>query len=151
MSGNHPLPLPLPLPLPPRTSFNHERLHVYQVALDFIVATNEITQQIPVGRSSLSDQLQRASISVLLNIAEGAGEFSRKDKARFYRMAIRSATECGAVLDICNRLKLADTQAVTQSREMLIHIVSMLVRMCQGLAGMGRGTGMGKGKGTGEG
>ena len=42
----------------------------------------------------------------MLNIAEGAGEFAPKEKARFYRMARRSATESAAVLDVCKNLKL---------------------------------------------
>ena len=39
-----------------------------------------------------------------LNIAEGAGEFSKKDKARFYRIARRSSLECLAVLDLLSRI-----------------------------------------------
>ena len=38
-------------------------------------------------RASLADQLQRAATSIPLNIADGAGEFSASEKARFYRMA----------------------------------------------------------------
>jgi four helix bundle protein len=43
-----------------------------------------------------------------LNIAEGAGEFSPSEKARFYRMARRSATECAAILHVCRRLALVE-------------------------------------------
>ena len=79
--------------------FDHEKLDVYKVSIDFVSQAEEITKDLPKGRGYLVDQLQRAALSISLNIAEGAGEFSRKDKARFYRMALRSATECAAILD----------------------------------------------------
>jgi len=66
---------------------------------------------------------------VTLNIAEGAGEFSKGDKARFYRMAKRSATECAAVLDICRELNLAGIEALAEDREILIKIVSMMIKL----------------------
>ena len=49
------------------------------------------------GRAHLKDQLDRAGTSIVLNIAEGAGEFSLPDKQRFYRIAKRSATETSAM------------------------------------------------------
>jgi four helix bundle protein len=109
------------------SSFDHERLHVYHVALDFLVVVEEVVGAFPSGRAYLGDQLHRASTSIVLNIAEGAGEFSRKDKARFYRMALRSATECAAVVDVCKRLQLARETDLLAGRQMLLRIVSMLV------------------------
>jgi four helix bundle protein len=50
----------------------------------------------------LKDQLQRAALSVVLNLAEGAGRWSRKDQTRFYRMALGSFREVEACLDIIN-------------------------------------------------
>jgi four helix bundle protein len=52
------------------------------------------------SRASLKDQLDNAASSVVANIAEGAGEFSGKEKARFYRMARRSAVEIAAWVEI---------------------------------------------------
>ena len=79
----------------------------------------------------MSDQLQRAALSISLNIAEGAGEYAVDEKARFYRMAKRSATECAGVLDVCQRLRLIDENRYIRGRELLIGIVSMLIRMVQ--------------------
>jgi hypothetical protein len=80
-----------------------------------------------------------------LNVAEGAGELSRKDKARFYRMARRSATECAAILDVCQTLRLlANEEALVRGRNLLIRIVSMLVplaRRSKKRPGTGTGTG----------
>ena len=73
--------------------FDHERMEVYGVALAFVKQATAIRARLPRGRNPLADQLDRASVSVALNIAEGAGEFARKEKARFYRIARRSATD----------------------------------------------------------
>ena len=50
----------------------------------------------------LKGQLSRASASIALNIAEGYGRISKKDKKRFYRIALGSLRECSAVLDLAN-------------------------------------------------
>lgn len=68
-------------------------------------------EHLPRGRAYLSDQLQRA--------------------ARFYRMAKRSATECAGVLDVCQRLRLVEESRYMKGRELLIGIVSMLIKMAQ--------------------
>ena len=122
--------------------FDHERLDVYKVALDLIATVSEIVEALPKGRAYLSDQLNRASTSVVLNIAEGAGEFSAADKARFYRIACRSATESAAILDVCRKLSLVGEAVYGQGREQLLRIVSMLVRLCR-TSGTGTGTGTG--------
>jgi four helix bundle protein len=139
--------------------FDHERLEVYQVALDFLALADEFTVGLPPGRAYLGDQLHRASTSIVLNIAEGAGEFSKKDKARFYRMALRSGTECAALVEVYRRLRLSQEKQLLAGRELLLRIVAMLtrlVRAVQGAGGAGTekrrpGTGTGAGTGTGRG
>src|SRR5690349_9459074 len=71
--------------------FPHHRLDAYHAAARFLVLADRIASALPRGRAYLVDQLRRASLSIQANIAEGAGEFSPADKARFYRMALRSA------------------------------------------------------------
>ena len=77
-----------------------------------------------------------------------AGEFSKPEKARFYRMARRSATECAAILDVLKVVKLVEGKQAEAARAMLVRVVSMLTRMVLGLegSGTGRGTGAGTGK-----
>jgi four helix bundle protein len=133
------------------TTFDHERLDVYQLAVEFLGHADELAVQFPTGRAYLADQLHRASTSIVLNIAEGAGEFSKRDKARFYRMALRSATECAAINDVCKRLKLAAMQGVETARGLLLRIVSMLVQLVRSVGGTGRKTKTGTGTGTGTG
>jgi len=78
--------------------FDHERLDVFQAAIEFVVMVDRIIQHFPRGKAYLADQFQRAATSISLNIAEGSGEFSNNEKHRFYRMARRSATECAGIL-----------------------------------------------------
>jgi hypothetical protein len=54
--------------------FDHERLEVYGTAVQFVVVANRIMQSLPKGRSYIADQFRRAAASIVLNIAEGAGE-----------------------------------------------------------------------------
>ncbi len=138
--------------------FDHDKLDVYHAAIDFVAVADDIVERLPRGRRYLADQLQRAATSVSNNIAEGAGEFSAKEKARFYRMARRSATECAAILDVCHRLELSTPARLQAGRTLLLRIVSMLVQMVrnQPRPGTGHGTGStgtasGTGTGTGTG
>src|SRR5271165_6077591 len=114
-----------------RIILDHEKLTVYQVAMEFVIFADQVIENLPRGRAYLSDQLQRAGLSIPLNIAEGAGEYSVDEKARFYRMAKRSATECAGILDVCQRLRLVDEERYIKGRGLLISIVSMLVKMAQ--------------------
>jgi four helix bundle protein len=109
--------------------FEFERLDVYQAALSFLALVDEMLEHLPKGRGQLGDQLQRASTSILLNIAEGAGEFASQEKARIYRIARRSATECAAVLDICRARHLVEEARLNAGRELLLRILAMLTRL----------------------
>ena len=85
---------------------------VFGVALDPVAILDELAEELPDGRAYIRDQLRRAANSVALNIAEGAGEFAPAEKARFYRMARRSATECAGQVIVCRRLGLTDAPRV---------------------------------------
>lgn len=110
---------------------DHERLDVYELALEFLVLANGIIQGLPRGRSHLGDQFTRASLSILLNLAEGAGKHSKLDKRRFYLTARGSATESAALLDICHRLELLDDVGHRTAKGMVVRIVSMLVKLAK--------------------
>ncbi len=121
-----------------RVVFDHEKLDSYRVSVRFVGVTEKIVKNLPEGRSYITNQLLRAALSIPLNIAEGSGEYSRRDKARFYRFALRSATECAAVLDVLLSTDLGDAEVVEEGRELLHRIVSMLVRMVKGMGGGGQ-------------
>ena len=107
--------------------FAHENLDVYKLALDFLVFADELVERLPRGRGHLADQLGR----VVLNLAEGAGKFSKPDKRRYYLSAAGSATECAAILDVCLRLKLTVSDAHSVGKSMLERIAAMLVKLAK--------------------
>jgi len=113
--------------------FDHERLDVYRAALGFVVLSSRLVHDLPTGYGYLVDQLRRAALSITLNTAEGAGEFAPVEKARFYRMAKRSATECAAVLDVMRELSVGDLAAIEDGLDRLAKIVSMHVKLCKSL------------------
>jgi four helix bundle protein len=104
-------------------------LDVYHLALDFLVLANGVIEALPRGKGHLADQFTRASISIVLNLAEGAGKHSKPDKRRYYLTARGSATECAALLDIALRLKLLDETGHKRGKEMVVRIVSMLIKL----------------------
>ena len=108
---------------------DHEKLDVYRIAVKFVGVADSIARRLPPVRSYLANQLRRAATSVPLNIAEGAGEFAPKEKARFYRMARRSAAECAGTLDVCRELRLVDGPTLVNARAELVKIAAMLTRL----------------------
>ena len=116
---------------------DHEKLDIYKHALAFVVTAYEIAETLPGKRGDLADQLRRASSSIALNIAEGAGEFAPGEKARINRIARRSTVECAALLDITACLGFRSTSE-TKPRDDVVRIVSGLVRLilsCERRAG----------------
>lgn len=106
--------------------FDHEKLDVYQEAVGFCGWVGEFLNAIS-AKAAAKDQLDRASTSIPLNIAEGNGKFSAKDRARFFEMARGSALECAACLDVLLVRKLANEEQVVSAKERLARIVQMLV------------------------
>jgi four helix bundle protein len=112
---------------------DHERLDVSRFALDFLVFAHQVIEALPRGRSQLCDQLTRASTSIVLNLAEGAGKHAKADKRRYYLSARGSATESAALLDVLSRLGLRDEPAHKAGKEMLVRVVPMLIKLAQSL------------------
>ena len=79
--------------------FDHEKLEVYQASLAFVAWLEPILQKLP-KTISVSDQLDRASTSIVLNLAEGNGKFTAPDRCRFFDISRGSALECAAALDV---------------------------------------------------
>ena len=106
--------------------FDHEKLSVYIRSIESVAWTSEILAGIP-KTLSVWDQLDRASTSMPLNIAEGTGKFTTRDKCRFYDSARGSALECAACLDVLVAKKILSEVQVAPGKELLHQIVAMLV------------------------
>ncbi len=108
--------------------FQCERLDVYRVAVQFLRSIVPLRQV--RGASDLRDQSLRASESIVLNIAEGAGRFGSEDKRRFYRMACGSAMECAGALELLHNRNILSDAGYQARRGLLIRIIQMLSRLC---------------------
>jgi len=108
--------------------FDHEKLDVYREAIAFCAWTGELLNTI-AAKAAAKDQLDRASTSIPLNIAEGNGKFSGKDRARFLEIARGSALECAACLDVLVARMLTTPDQIEHAKENLARIVQMLMGM----------------------
>lgn len=106
--------------------FDHEKLSVYQTSLEFVVESSTLLESIP-KKSSLWSQLDRASTSIPLNIAEGNGKWSAKDRCRFFDIAYGSALECAAAIDIAVAKGHIESKDGFRPKKKLVSIVRMLI------------------------
>jgi four helix bundle protein len=94
--------------------FDHEKLDVYCVELQFIAWIadffDDVSRSSAPHRRELIEQLDRASLSALLNTAEGNGKRHGRQRAKFFDDARGSAMECAACLDasVAKRFVSAD-------------------------------------------
>lgn len=106
--------------------FDHEKLSVYQTAIRFVAWAAELLKTIPKGLAAHA-QLDRASTSIALNLAEGNGKSTEADRCRFFDIARGSALESAACLDVLVAKNAATAEQVSDGKQMLIEIVSMSV------------------------
>ena len=107
--------------------FDYERFDVYRIALEFQALLAGLIPR--RGHAALRDQIDRASSSILLNIAEGAGRWSRGDKAQFYLVARGSAMECAAVLDVLSSRGVLGPPVHRHARALLLRVTQMLTKL----------------------
>jgi four helix bundle protein len=114
-----------------KAHFDHEKLNVYQVSLAFNEWVGELLPSIEV-KAAAKGQLDCAATSIPLNIAEGNGKFSRRDRARFFDVARGSTLESATSLDVLASSKLITMEQVDAGKEKLVQIVNMLMGLLKG-------------------
>ncbi len=108
--------------------FDHEKLDVYRESIAFCGWVGELLATI-APKAAVKDQLDRASTSIPLNIAEGNGKISERDRARFIEIARGSALECAACLDVIVVRTFAVADDIAPAKARLSRIVQMLMGM----------------------
>jgi len=106
--------------------FSHEKLIVYNRSLEFVEFVENLLSRFK-DKLNVYDQLDRSSTSIPLNIAEGTGKFTIKDKNRYYDIGRGSAVESAACLDVLLRRNRITIEENTKGKEILFEIVSMLI------------------------
>lgn len=105
--------------------FDHEKLNVYQESIRFVAWVSDLLETIPKSLAA-HNQLDRASTSIPLNIAEGNGKYTSPDRCRFFDISRGSALEAAACLDVLCAKKVISKDVADEGKEILSSIVSML-------------------------
>lgn len=84
-------------------AFMFENLLVYQKAVDFADQIARTTESFPRGYYFLTDQLNRAALSIATNLAEGNGRFTKPDRRNFFTIARGSLQECVPLIEVARR------------------------------------------------
>mgnify|MGYP001282538939 CR=1 FL=1 len=106
--------------------FSHEKLIVYNRSLEFVELVENLISKFK-DKLNVYDQIDRSSTSIPLNIAEGTGKFTIKDKNRYYDIARGSAVESAACLDVLLKRNRITIEESVKGKELLYEIVSMLI------------------------
>ena len=109
--------------------FEHEKLQVYQLSRELNRELCRLTKIASKGCADHLDQIVRCGASIPRNLAEGSGEWSPKEKAKFYRYARRSATECCAGLDVLVDYQMLRESDIAYAKELLARIIPMLIKL----------------------
>jgi four helix bundle protein len=104
-----------------------QTLKVYQRALLLCKEVRIMIKKFPKDEIfGLISQFRRAVDSIVLNIAEGAGNSSKKEFARFLDFSIRSGFECIGCLDIALTNDYIDIKNYETLKKEVNEIVAML-------------------------
>lgn len=119
-------------------SLDHERLVVYQRSRELCREVHRILKEIHRGNGEMVDQLRRCSSSIPLNTAEAAGEYAAREKARFFRIARRSATEAAAALDNVVDTELVEEGRIIEAKRLTGEVVAMRIVLAKRFEGEDR-------------
>ena len=108
---------------------NHRRLKCYQLAMLVAKGMPELIAKWPRGYHYLSDQLKRATSSIVLNIAEGNGRTSCLDRKRFFTTSMASASEVSSILEIALAYRLINESESVKYQDTLLQIYKMLYKL----------------------
>jgi four helix bundle protein len=113
--------------------FDHEKLDVYQLELQFIAWVTPLIEEVKASAGSkvreVCNHLDRASLSALFNTAEGNGKRQSKLRGRFFDDARGSAAECASCLDALVAKGVCTVDRVDKGKKFLYRIVSILTKL----------------------
>ena len=106
--------------------FMFENLEVYKKAIVVADELSTLTESFPKGSYYLTDQLNRAALSIATNIAEGNGKYHKADRINYFRITRGSTFECVPILELCKRKRLIKEDDCKAFKERLDEIGKML-------------------------
>lgn len=112
-------------------AFMFENLEVYQKSVDFTDRILGLTENFPRDYGFLTDQLNRAALSIATNLAEGNGRFTKADRKNFFTIARGSIQECVPLLEVARRRRLLEEtkhEALRTELEIMAKMISGLIK-----------------------
>ena len=113
--------------------FDFQKLKVYTYAKEFAGETLQLIKDSSFD-AVINDQLKRASLSIMLNIAEGSSRFSNRDRRHFMIIARGSTFECAALLEFLRQHKLISSECYQSRNDRLEEISRMLYGLIKKLS-----------------
>jgi len=113
--------------------FDHENLIAYQRSIQFVAWSGQLLEKLP-AKLAVCDQLDRASTSVPLNIAEGNAKHTAPDRCRYFDTARGSAFECAACLDVLVAKRKCTAEEVQAGKKILLEVVALLIGLIRSIS-----------------
>jgi four helix bundle protein len=111
-------------------TLNHQQLDTYSVAKKLVIEIYKTTIALPnEERYALRSQIRRATVSVYLNISEGASRSSSRDEKRFYEISRGSLVELDAALEICVELGYFTKDQLQEVGSLMLRTFQMLSKL----------------------
>ena len=114
--------------------FFYRKLKVYQDAMILLEDVYQLTRKFPSTElHGLSNQIQRAAVSIPSNIAEGMGRFSIKDRIRFIDISNGSLMEVMCQLEIAHKLGYISAEELHSQDTKIATIAKMILGLRKNL------------------
>jgi four helix bundle protein len=105
-----------------------KREGVYETALQLTELVDRLIET-TTARFYLKDTLDKSSTVIALRIGQAAGETSKSERRRQYRIARRAASDCAAILDIMARRAGTDPETLGPARQLVIVLATQLAHL----------------------
>ena len=110
--------------------FYYRRLDVYQNAKQLAIDVHELLKSFPQDEKfALTDQLRRASTSIMFNIAEGFGRYTNKERIRFLDIANGSLMEVASELELALSFQYLTTEEFESFDEKILIVIRQLAKL----------------------
>jgi four helix bundle protein len=108
----------------------HQQLDVFQTAKQYVQECYKFTKHLPADeRFNMIQQIRRAALSVVLNIAEGAFRKSEAERKRYFKIFRSSLIEIDAAFDVADSLKYFEGYDVKELANLSNRTFSMLSKL----------------------
>ena len=108
---------------------NHRKLKCYELLLESARSVPPILNQLPRGNAYIEDQIKRALSSAILNLAEGNGRRSVKERNRFFDISLASISETSAAIDIISAYGYVTATTENRIKDLLLRAYSMIFKL----------------------